>query len=107
MNGDFTGEFSSNITFVSAVGKLIFIIDKEGCHVPDGITVDEASQGVIDALDEHIQNLIKPLKKENAELKSKIAGGIRVYAHQEFDDAWWCNINVPYFNATLLLDKGE
>ena len=49
---------------------------------------------------------LEDLRKENAELKAKIADGVRVYAHQEFDDAWWCNTNVPVFNATLILDEG-
>ena len=73
MNGDFTGEFNSNITFVSAIGKPVFIINKEGCHIPDDVIVDEASQGVIDALDDHIKRIVESLKKENSELKAKIA----------------------------------
>ena len=68
MNGDFTGEFSSNITFVSAIGKPIFIINKEGCHIPDDVTVDEASQGVIDALDDHIKRMVKDLTIQRDDL---------------------------------------
>ena len=68
MNGDFTGEFNSNITFVSAIGKPIFIINKEGCHIPDDVTVDEASQGVIDALDDHIKRIVKDLTIQRDEL---------------------------------------
>lgn len=61
-----------------------------------------------------LQRKANDLMAQNAKLKAKIAmledklnNGIKVYAHQEFDDAWWCNTNVPVFNATLLLDKGK
>ena len=68
MNGEITGEFNSNTTFVSAIGKPIFIINKEGCHVPEGVSVDEASQGVIDALDDHIKCIVKDLTIQRDEL---------------------------------------
>ena len=63
---------------------------------------------------ESLTQLANDLMAQNAKLKAKIDmledklnNGIKVYAHQEFDDAWWCNTNVPVFNATLLLDKEE
>ena len=98
---------SSSFQFCNDSSEVVFMINKDGCHVPDGVSADEAAQVVIERLNDHIKNLVKPLEKENAQLKANIADGIRVYAHQEFDDAWWCNTNVPVFNATLLLDKGE
>ena len=53
--------------------RVVFLIDKDGCHVPDGVSADEASQVVIKHLNDHIKRFFEPLEKENAELKAKIA----------------------------------
>lgn len=108
MDGELTGDFTSGITFISPDGKSIFIINKDGCYVPEGVSVDESAKAVIDALDIYIKQIVEPLEKENAELKAKIADGIRVYASK--DRQGYAVIN--HFgkgprNATLLLDKGE
>ena len=63
----------SSIQFWDEVSKPIFIINKDGCHVPDGVSADEAAQVVIEHLDDHIKRIVESLKKENAELKAKIA----------------------------------
>ena len=99
---------SSSIQFCDGSSKVVFLINKDGCHVPLGVSADEAAQVVIKRLDDHIKNLVKSLEKENAQLKAKIADGIRVYASK--DKQGYAVVN--YFgigprNATLLLDKGE
>ena len=63
----------SSIQFCDDSSKPVFIIDKDGCHVPEGVSADEATQVVIEHLDNHIKRIVDPLKKENAELKAKIA----------------------------------
>ena len=77
MSYTITGRMHSESRFLSSDGKPVFIINKDGCHVPEGVSADEAAQVVIKRLNDHIQNLVKPLEKENAELKAKIADHIR------------------------------
>ena len=98
MRGDFTGEFNSNITFVSAIGKSVFIINKEGCHIPDDVTVDEAAQGVIDALDEHIKSLVKDLTIQRDDLLSVLEDV------DEFLNFAWRDIEMNEYSFTLLED---
>ena len=98
MNGELTGEFNSNTTFVSAIGKPIFIINKEGCHVPEGVSVDEASQGVINALDDHIKSLAKDLTIQRDELLS-VLGDVN-----EFLNFAWRDIQMNDYSFTLLED---
>ena len=64
----------SSIQFCDDLNKVVFMINKDGCHVPEGVSADEAAQVVIERLNDHIQNLVKPLEKENAELKAKLRG---------------------------------
>ena len=68
----------SETRFLSSDGKAVFIINKDGCHVPEGVSTDEAAQIVIERLNDHIKRFTETLEKENAELKAKIADGIRV-----------------------------
>ena len=63
----------SSIQFCDDSSEVVFMINKDGCHVPEGFSADEAAQVVIERLNYHIQRLVKPLQKENAELKAKIA----------------------------------
>ena len=63
----------SSIQFCDDSSKPVFIIDKNGCHVPEGVSADEAAQVVIGYLDDHIKRIVESLKKENTELKAKIA----------------------------------
>ena len=60
----------SSFKFCNNSSEVVFMINKDGCHVPDGFSADEAAQVVIERLNDHIQNLVKPLEKENAELKA-------------------------------------
>ena len=63
----------SSIQFCDDSSKVVFMINKDGCHVPEGVSADEAAQVVIKNLDDHIKRIVESLKKENAELKAKIA----------------------------------
>ena len=58
--------------FQNSEYREMFRIDSNGCHVPDGVTVDEASQSVIDALDIHIKNLVDPYKEQRKELLEEL-----------------------------------
>ena len=49
-------------------GEVMFVIDKDGCHVPYGVSVDESAKAVIEALDAHIKNIVNPLKQQRDEL---------------------------------------
>ena len=60
----------SRIQFCDDASNPVFIIDKNGCHVPEGVSADEAAQVVIKHLDDHIKRIIEPLEKENAQLKA-------------------------------------
>ena len=60
----------SSIWFCNGASKPVFIINKDGCHVPEGVSADEAAQVVIKNLDDHIKRIVESLKKENAELKA-------------------------------------
>ena len=64
---------SSSFQFCNDSSEVVFMINKDGCYVPEGFSADEAAQVVIERLNDHIQNLVKPLEKENAQLKAKIA----------------------------------
>ena len=63
----------SSIQFCDDLNKVVFMINKDGCHVPEGVSADEAAQVVIKHLNDHIKRFFEPLEKENAELKAKIA----------------------------------
>ena len=77
MSYTITGRMHSESRFLSSDGKPVFIINKDGCHVPEGVSADEAAQVVIEHLNDHIKMFVEPLEKENAELKAKIADHIR------------------------------
>ena len=63
----------SSFQFCNDSSEVVFMINKDGCHVPDGVNADEAAQVVIKHLNDHIKRIVESLKKENAELKAKIA----------------------------------
>ena len=71
----------SNIRFLKYTGEVVFYIDKNGCHVPDGVSVDESAKAVIEALDAHIKNLVNPLKQQRDELLNILI---------EVDEALYC-----------------
>ena len=41
--------------------REVFKIDIRGCYVPEGVSIDDAAAGVIDALDKYIKNMNKTL----------------------------------------------
>ena len=97
---------SSSIQFCDGSSKVVFLINKDGCHVPLGVSADEAAQVVIEHLDDHIKRIVESLKKENAQLKAKIADGIRVYSKEVYG-GYTAIVTGHDSNATLILDKGE
>ena len=58
----------SNIRFIKPAGEVVFYIDKNGCHVPEGVSTDESAKIVIGHLDAHIKNIVNPLKQQRDEL---------------------------------------
>lgn len=62
-------------------GEVMFVIDKDGCHVPYGVSVDESAKAVIEALDAHIKNIVNPLKQQRDELLNVLI---------EVDEALYC-----------------
>lgn len=75
------GGMMSNIRFMKPAGDVVFVIDKDGCHVPEGISVDESAKAVIEALDSHIKNLVNPLETNNkalyTQIESQLINGLR------------------------------
>jgi hypothetical protein len=63
MSNDFTlgvcGAVEPNITFLENAGKEVMRIDKNGVTINSEIPLDEAAQHVINALDAHIQHIVR------------------------------------------------
>ena len=67
--------FTPTNTFVFSDKKTtreVFKIDIHGCYVPEGVSIDEAAAGVIDALDMYIKNLVDPYKEQRKELLEEL-----------------------------------
>jgi len=84
MSNDFTlgvcGAVEPNITFLENAGKEVMRIDKNGVTINSEIPLDEAAQHVINALDAHIQHLVRSEREACAEICKKHAD---VYAGLE------------------------
>ena len=63
MKNNFTlgvcGAVEPNITFLINAGKEVMRIDKNGVTINPEIPLDEAAQHVINALDAHIQHIVR------------------------------------------------
>ena len=63
MSNDFTlgvcKAVEPNITFLINAGKEVMRIDKNGVTISPEIPLDEAAQHVINALDAHIQHIVR------------------------------------------------
>ena len=63
MSNDFTlgvrGAVEPNITFLINAGKEVMRIDKNGVTINPEIPLDKAAQHVINALDAHIQHVVR------------------------------------------------
>ena len=63
MSNDFTlgvcGAVEPNITFLTNASKEVMRIDNNGVTINPEIPLDEAAQHVINALDAHIQHLVR------------------------------------------------
>jgi len=92
MSNDFTlgvcKAVEPNITFLINAGKEVMRIDKNGVTISPEIPLDEAAQHVINALDAHIQHLVRSereacakvadnAKEYNRHISKEIAEGIR------------------------------
>ena len=84
--------------FQNSEYREMFRIDSNGCHVPDGVTVDEASQGVIDALDMYIKNLVDPYKEQRKEMLKALESVVDYYASQGTGRVF----NLGYGNDNIL-----
>jgi hypothetical protein len=72
MSNDFTigfcGAVEPNITFLENAGKEVMRIDKNGVTINVEIPFDEAAQHVINALDAHIQHIVRSEREACAEV---------------------------------------
>ena len=78
--------------------KEVFRITRDGCQVPEGVSVDEAAQGVIDALDIHIKNLVDPYKEQRKEMLKALESVVDYYASQGTGRVF----NLGYGNDNIL-----
>ena len=74
-------QIEPSIRFMQPAGKVVFVIDKNGCHVPEGVSVDESAEAVINALDTHIKSIVEPLKQQRDELLAVL---------EEVDEGIYC-----------------
>jgi hypothetical protein len=97
---------SSSFRFIKPAGEVVFYIDKDGCHVPDGISVDESAKAVIEALDEHIKNIVNPLKQQRDELLAALieARSLLEESEQCYENQMFKNSQI---NAAIRKAKGE
>ena len=72
MSNDFTlgvcGAIEPNITFLTNASKEVMRIDKNGVTINPEMPLDEAAQHVINALDAHIQHLVRSEREACAKL---------------------------------------
>jgi hypothetical protein len=77
MSSDFTlgvcGAVEPNITFLENAGKEVMRIDKNGVTISPEIPLDEAAQHVINALDAHIQHLVRSEREACAKVCDRMA----------------------------------
>ena len=74
--------------FQNSEYREMFRIDSNGCHVPEGVSIDEAAAGVIDALDEYIKNMNKTLIDDRNVLLEELERlrEIRLILHDPFSN---------------------
>ena len=81
MSNDFTigfcGAVEPNITFLENAGKEVMRIDKNGVTINVEIPLDEAAQHVINALDAHIQHIVRSEREACAKIARKVANATR------------------------------
>jgi hypothetical protein len=72
MNNDFTlgvcGAIEPNITFLTNASKEVMRIDNNGVTINPEIPLDEAAQHVINALDAHIQHIVRSEREACAQM---------------------------------------
>lgn len=77
MSNDFTlgvcGAIEPNITFLTNASKEVMRIDNNGVTINPEIPLDEAAQHVINALDAHIQHLVRSEREACAKVCDDIA----------------------------------
>jgi hypothetical protein len=77
MSNDFTlgfcGAVEPNITFLENAGKEVMRIDKYGVTINTEIPLDETAQHVINALDAHIQHLVRSEREACAKVCDHMA----------------------------------
>lgn len=63
----------NTIRFMAAPTKEVMRITKDGIFVPDDVAVDEAAEGVIAALEDHIRGLVeRAVAAEREKLKHEL-----------------------------------
>jgi hypothetical protein len=82
----------NTIRFMAAPTKEVMRITKDGIFVPDDVAVDEAAEGVIAALETHIQNLVQRAVMVEREECAKVCEDIDAeYDHQDVLATWCAN----------------
>ena len=93
--------FTPTNTFVFSDKKTtreVFKIDIHGSYVPEGVSIDEAAAGVIDALDMYIKNLVDPYKEQRKEMLKALESVVDYYASQGTGRVF----NLGYGNDNIL-----